>query len=32
MFVYDRHAHNKDPWNKGRLMGQKMPLSQAAIM
>jgi hypothetical protein len=31
MFSYDRHSHNKDPWNKGRMMGQKMPLSRQEI-
>jgi len=31
MFRYEKHAQNQDPWNKGRLMGQKMPFSRQEI-
>ena len=31
MFNHLKHAHHTAPWNKGRLMGQKMPLSRREI-
>lgn len=31
MFQLNKHAHNQRPWNKGRLMGQKMPLTLQEI-
>jgi len=31
MFQLNKYPHNQRPWNKGRLMGQKMPLTLQEI-
>ena len=31
MFQINKYPHNQRPWNKGRLMGQKMPLTRQEI-
>lgn len=31
MYLLEKHAPNKEPWNKGKLMGQKLPLTLQEI-
>ncbi len=31
MYQLDRHNQNREPWNKGKLMGQKLPLTLQEI-
>ncbi len=31
MYQLQKHSQNREPWNKGRLMGQKLPLTLQEI-
>lgn len=31
MFQIDKHNQNREPWNKGELMGQKLPVTLQEI-
>ena len=31
MYLLDKHNQNREPWNKGKLMGQKLPLTLQEI-